>query len=298
MVRRGDDPERVVRERVRELDHGMTRSGLGSSLILQHSDPRERVKQLDSEVAVSGLDASFILRHSDPREHFAEVMSRWTDAFTEERIGRDIPISPEVADSIVADCALLKEIAACDPCLVAGPMDRRRQYWTPKGPEAMTGEAPSRARFIAADESSPVRVKPSQFGLYTSTGASTGPSMWRLLLGLGGTVGSWPRTRGCYTWALDVEPNVRVAEIVTASDWVQFVCAYPYRDGDRVLPNWADIAKRFDAVHFTLPVIAAVQALPVRAGDAIIPAAYWDVETTFWLNWRFSGVHLLESPNA
>jgi hypothetical protein len=272
IVRRGDKPERVVQERVKELDSGVIMRGHGASFALRRSD--------------------------DPREHFADVMSSWTDALTEEWVDREIPIAPAIADGIVADSALLKEIAASDPSLVAGPMDRRKQYWTPGGFAAMTGEAPSRARFIAVDESWPVRVKPSQFGLYTSTGASTGPSMWRLLLGLGGTVGSWPRTLGCYTWALDVEQNVRVAEIVTASDWVQLVCAHPYLDGDRVLPNWVNIAKRFDAIHFTLPVIAALQALSVRAGDAIIPAAYWDVETTFWLNWRFSGVHLLESPNA
>jgi hypothetical protein len=272
IVRRGDKPEHVV---------------------------QARVKQLDSGMMVNGLGASFILRHSDPREHFAEVMSSWTDALTEEWVDREIPIAPAIADDIVTHSALLKEIATSDPSLVAGPMDRRRQYWTPGGgTTALNGEAPSRAQFMAADESCPIRVKPSRFGLYTSTGSSTGPSMWRLLLGLGGTAGSWPRTLGCYTWALDVEPNVRVAEIVTASDWVQFVCEHPYRDGDRVLPNWVDIAQKFDAVHFALPVIAAVQSLPVRAGDAIIPAAYWDVETTFWLNWRFSDVHLLESPDA
>jgi hypothetical protein len=186
-------------------------------------------------------------------------------------------------------------------CPVMGDEAYIRRRWLPMtcalAPFALLGVSETAAA-AAADDSWPVRVKPSQFGLYTSTGTSTGPSMWRLLLGPRGSGGSWARPLGRYTWALDVEPNARVAEIVTASDWVQLVCAHPYRDGDRVLPNWADIAQRFDAVHFTLPVIAALQALSVRAGDAIIPAAYWDVETTFWLNWRFSGVHLLESPNA
>jgi hypothetical protein len=228
-------------------------------------------------------------------------MARWTETVAEEYVDRDIPISAAIADAIVANSALLKKIAASDPCLVNGPMNRRRQQWTPTGPVAFIGEPPNRKRFIAADHSQPVtvtppqfRVKPSHFGLYTSTATSTGLSMWRLLLAL-----ETSQTRDLsYTWALDIEPSARVAEIVTASDWVQLVCAHPYPDGDRVLPDWAKIAQRFDAVHFTLPVIAALQALPVHAGDAIIPAAYWDVETTFWLNWRFSGVHLLESPNA
>jgi hypothetical protein len=257
---------------------------------------QERVKELDSWVTVREHGESLACgRNGDPREHFAYVMGSWTDALAEERVDREIPIAPVAADFIVANSALLKEIAASDPCLVAGPMDPGRQQWTPTGPAAWIGEAPSRARFRSADQSQLVTVKPSQFGLYTSTGASTGPSMWRLLLGPGG---SWARPMGRYTWALDVEPKARVAEVVTARDWVQLVCAHPYRDGDRVLPNWADIARRFDAVHFTLPVIAALQAFSVRAGDAIIPAAYWDVETTFWLNWRFSGIRLLESPDT
>ena len=266
-MRRGNKPERVLQERVEELDSGKIMSGFGRS---------------------------FILRHRDPREHFADVMESWTDAVAEERVDSEIPIDPAVADAIVANSALLKEIAASDPCLVVGPMDRRRQRWTPRGLGASTGEAPSRARFVAVDHSRPVRVKPSQFGLYTSTGTSTGPSMWRLLLGPGGPPA---RPLGRFTWALDVEQNARVAEIVTASDWVELVCEHPFLDGDQVLPDWANISRRFDAVHLTLPVIAALQALSVRAGDAMIPAAYWDVETTFWLNWRFSGVHLLESPN-
>lgn len=291
-MNRGDNPERVVQARVKELDSRVTVHR--ASFILRRSDDS---REHFADVMSSWTDGrSFTLpRRDDPRGHFADVMSSWTDAVAEEWVDREIPIAPTVADGIVANSALLKEIVASDPCLVAGPMDRRKQRWTPTGPAALTGEAPSRARFMAVDQSRPVRVKPSQFGLYTSTGTSTGPSMWRLLLGPGG---SPARPLGRYTWALDVEQDARVAEIVTASDWVQLVCAHPYLDGDRVLPNWADIAQRFDAVHFTLPVIAAIQALSVRAGDAIIPAAYWDVETTFWLNWRFSGVHLLESPNG
>jgi hypothetical protein len=261
-IARHADPEIALQERVEELDGGW-------------AGPWERRRRIQ-----------------DPREHFLDVMSSWTDASAEERVDPKAAIAAGAADSIVASSVLLKEIAVADRGLVRGPMDRDRQQWTPTGPAALTGEAPSRSRFVEPDAARTARVKPSRFGMFSSTAAATGPSMWRVLLGSGGSQ-KLPLDR--YTWALDIDHDARIAEIVTASDWVTLVRAHPCIEGDRLVPNWADVARQFDGVHFTLSVIAAIQAFPIRAGELIIPATYWDVETTLWLSWRFSGVQLLES---
>jgi hypothetical protein len=74
-VRRGDGPERVVRERMRQLDHGMTRSGLGPTLILRHSDPHERVKEVESGVTVMIAPERRACERSRSRSR--GTLSRW-----------------------------------------------------------------------------------------------------------------------------------------------------------------------------------------------------------------------------
>ncbi len=254
-----------------------------------------RVAELDSDVLL-GKNALHDIRWTGtPRERFVFVMSGWTDALTEQRVGSKIAIDADTADLIVARSALLTELAAIDPHVAIGPLDRGSQYWTPTGPAAFTGEPPSHHRFVAPGPQHPATVQPASFGFYTSTGGSDRPSMWRDLLGPGG---SYAKPQGRYTWAVNVDQNARIAEIASAADWVEFVSAYPDDNGNVVLPNWTNAAKVLDGVHFTLPVIAAVQAFAVRLGDKVIPPAYWDVETTFWLNWRFSEIRLHETPES
>ena len=104
----------------------------------------------------------------------------------------------------------------------------------------------------------------------------------------------WPQP--WYTWELDVEGDIKVAEIVSATKWVEFVCSYQRVSHGLVYPDWRKVALDFDAIHVTLPTIVAAQGFHFvcPSGD-VIPPAFWDVETVFWLKWCFSGAHLVES---
>jgi len=88
---------------------------------------------------------------------------------------------------------------------------------------------------------------------------------------------------------------VAVAEIASATVWAEFVCAHPRAQHGLVYPNWCKIAREFDAVHITLPAIVAAQGFFVRTSLGPIPPAFWDVESTFWLKWRFTAARLIET---
>lgn len=63
-------------------------------------------------------------------------------------------------------------------------------------------------------------------------------------------------------------------------------------------PDWTNIAREYDAVHITLPAIAAAQGFHLETPKGVIPPAFWDVETTFWLRWCFAGARLVESAGV
>jgi hypothetical protein len=119
--------------------------------------------------------------------------------------------------------------------------------------------------------------------------------MWRLLLGPGGSF-AYPLPR--YTWKLKVERGVTVVEIGDATTWVEFVCTHARISDGRIFPNWAHIARSVDAVHLTLPAIVATQGFTFCTRYGVIPAAFWDVETTVWLRWCFTDAYLVESVSA
>ena len=233
--------------------------------------------------------------------HFVSVMSGWTDAVVDVEVGPGATIAPGTADAQISRSRLLAEIEAFDASLVIGPMDRARQHWTPSGlaawsrQAARSGEAPSEANFIAPQADRLAAVKPFGFGFYTSTSSVTGISMWRAFLGL---EDSHTSPLPSYTWELKIDQDVTVAEIKSATEWVEFVCAHPYVVDDLVFPNWEDIAQGFDAVHLTLPAIAAAQGFCFCTRFGTIPAAFWDVETTFWLRWRFPSARLVETVHT
>lgn len=101
-----------------------------------------------------------------------------------------------------------------------------------------------------------------------------------------------------YTWELEIDKDVRVAEIGSATAWVEFVCAHARISDGLVYPDWVDIAQSFDAVHLTLRMIAAAQGLSFATRHGDIPAAFWDVETTLWLRWCFSRASLVETVES
>jgi hypothetical protein len=254
-----------------------------------------RIDELDAEPRLL-CNARSVERHAAALiGHFAEIMSRWTDAFVETEAGRYAGIAPGTADVLVSRSHLLAEIKRFDSSLVTGPVLKERQHWTPIGLLAWNGEPPSEARFIPPQVGQPATVKPFGFGLYTSTASAAGVSMWSTLLEPDGLSG-YPLPR--YTWELKVDAGATVVEIGDAATWVEFVSTHARTSDSHIFPDWTHIARSVDAVHLTLPAIVAAQGFTFCTRYGVIPAAFWDVETTVWLRWCFSGARLVETVPA
>jgi hypothetical protein len=258
---------------------------------------------------IGELDAAPLWQASENREvlgdgrrfcaqinRFMNVMRRYTDSFMDHEAGSGAMIDPIVADAIAASSRLLGYIAEREPWLNVGPLQVHRQHWTRTARDALpSGEiqAPHETAFTAPSLVSDHKpdVKPFGLGLYTSTAMSVGCSMWRAFLGPDSSM-MWPQP--WYTWVLKVERDIRVAEIASATKWVEFVCDYASVSDGFVYPDWVMVAQEFDAIHVTLPAIVAAQGFHFSTLRGVIPPAFWDVETTFWLRWCFSGAHLIE----
>jgi hypothetical protein len=214
--------------------------------------------------------------------------------------GRGALIAPAIADKMVKTSRLLNDIAAYEPSLIGGLLRADRQHWTAVAEDGERVSAqPCAACFlvpsVTVDEGA--AVKPQGMGLYTSTATSEGKSMWRKYLE--SFLGSRLYPLPWYTWELERDAgDIKVAEIVSATKWVEFVEAYARSNKDLVYPDWVKIALEFDAVHVTLPAIAAAQGFHFDTPQGVIPPAFWDVETTFWLKWCFSGARLVETVDA
>lgn len=96
--------------------------------------------------------------------------------------------------------------------------------------------------------------------------------------------------------------EARIYEITDAEAWTALVAQHPLevtasrrhdwwrvtgREGTWVIPDWAAVATRFDAVHLTVDayLTAAGRALPVEhpSGPARTVMAGFDPDATWWL---------------
>jgi hypothetical protein len=84
--------------------------------------------------------------------HFVAVMSGWTEAVVEREVGPGATTTPAAADVLMRDSRLLADIAKRKSSIVAGPIDRAKQQWTPIHRAALTGEPPSRNSFVLPRE--------------------------------------------------------------------------------------------------------------------------------------------------
>ena len=169
-------------------------------------------------------------------------------------------------------------------------MDRDGEAVRRRGDPELTS-----ASFVSADAPSVSRpsTKPAGLGIFTSTAANNGCSMWRTFLEIGTEASLHPRP-----WAVwDVRPSYdrpKVCEIDSAQTWCDLVQAYATLADGLLYPNWRAIAVDLDGVHMTLAAIVATQGFQFPNPAGPIAATYWDVEATLWLNWRFESVALRE----
>jgi len=193
----------------------------------------------------------------------------------------------EELDSIVAENQLVQRL----------PETSGVQLWTgvsssKLAPSRLEG-SPAEATFRSAIETSEPAVKPTTFGLYTSTRVQEPEvSAWRLYLE---TYGGSLFPKPWRTYELTVTRGARIYEIPNAQAWVELVQRYPVTRADLVYPDWKEISHTYDGVRLTWPAIIAIQGIRLAIGEQFIADGYWDAETTLWLNWPFTGVHPIQA---
>lgn len=233
--------------------------------------------------------------------HFIRIMSGVTSTGIPPDPDRTADLLPSDADAMVAECALLDRVEAIAPDIVSGPLSVGAQFWTGTGKPSHVppGERRlSRHHFIPLSAAANIEVstKPFGVGLFTSTGVTGATSMWRTYLDLHD--GSILFPPPWWTWSVTVEPGIAVYEINTAARWVELVSSWPTRHAGLLYPDWAAIGARYDAVHVTMRAIAAAQGLCLPTPSGPVAPPYWDVESTFWLHWRFAFAELVERRPA
>jgi hypothetical protein len=213
-------------------------------------------------------------------QHATSVLSARTGA--EEAVtGPGAALEPTAADVIVAGCRLLAELRGEQPALVTGPLDRDAQQWV----GLARHDQPDQAHFRAPPPDLVPDPKPFGFGLFTSTAANDGRGSWRTYLEpyRGSSLYPLPWT----VWDLPVGPGARVREVTSAQEWAALIEEYPaHRDG-LAQPAWQAVVSDWDGIHVTLAAVAAFQGLVLRTAAGPSAPAYWDLESTFWLRWRF-----------
>jgi hypothetical protein len=236
-------------------------------------------------------------------EHFVDVMS--TITHTQLMIDPDVNttappvLAPEAVDELVETSRLLGMLSESDPDIVSGPTRLERQVWiaasVPLGSHPTRAEIPMRELFVTANASDPrPSTKPFGLGMFTSTLASNGETMWRVYLESYSGPSMFPRPWN--VWELRFEPLRRsIFEIASATDWVRLLGEYGVVYEGRVYPDWLRISQDYDGVHLTARAVVAVQGFSFVTTSGPTAAAYWDVESTLWLAWRVADAGLLEA---
>lgn len=264
------------------------------------SDPlealRKRVAVLDTVYA----DRDDFDDRAGDEAHFVRTMQRVNETNHEGRASAPVVSTPRTADEVVAACRLVSVMHQRTRDLGIRPGGEFRQYWVAAGrPEHLPVRvmAPKRSEFVAASAAHHMigSSKPFGLGIYTSTGSGNGLGMWWALLQLSRGSGLFPLPWSA--WEVAIAPSARVFELTSAQRWVELVQTYPLEADDKMAPNWAAIADSYDAVHMTVPAIAATQGVVFREDRVSIAAPYWDVESTLWLNWVFDDFRLARSQD-
>jgi hypothetical protein len=275
-------------------------SNLYCSELLRRSEAAlvRRIAELDAEPPACDASAYAKSRAGVLLEHFIDIIGRVPGALIEVGESSKAIITATRADALVGNSGLLAEIGRLAPMLVVGPVVKSAQHWTTTGQAPWSrlpnwnGEPPSERRFVVPRVDRPVAIKPFGVGLWTSTACVENASMWRAYLE------SWKKNKmylmPWHTWELLIDEDINVVEITSATRWVEFVCAYPRIHEGHLYPDWVKASQEIDAVHMTLPAIAAAQGFSFSTPQGVIPEGSWDVESTFWLKWRFSSARLME----
>jgi len=142
-----------------------------------------------------------------------------------------------------------------------------------------------------ASRSLPPTVKPFDSGLYTSTPMTAGYSLWRLYLDQYDGSALFPLP--WYTWHLTSPPAARILTVDDARGWTRLVTSFPRVHDGCIYPDWAALASRYDGGCVTFPAVIATQGIRFLTPYGPTAPGFWDVESTYWLRWRFTNATLV-----
>lgn len=260
------------------------------------SELARRVAELDSLTVSSSIASS----PWDDILHFTSVMGNIVSYGSEQDAIRLETVTVADADQAAAGSRCLKRLKQSAPELTDGPVSAA-QCWIATGSAAHRPprhSTPVLSHFVDIASAGNVMpsTKPFYLGMFTSTALPGGRSTWRAYLDV--TSPSTLHPRPWFTWKLQPDVNARVYEVTTASAWSRLVHDNPIGDRGLLYPDWGQIAKRFDAVHLTMPAVLALQGLMIRTEGGTLAPLFWDAESTFWLRWRFVSTELCEVAYA
>ncbi len=126
--------------------------------------------------------------------------------------------------------------------------------------------------------------------LFTSTGTKRNPGMWAAYMATFRGSANGP----LFAWTLGVTPHSEIV-IDSAVAWCEFATSHFDRHG---LVDWPSVAEQVDAVRVTPRGVAAIEGFEFEYAGQTVPAAYWTVESTAWLRWKFDSVTGLDLSRA
>jgi len=203
-----------------------------------------------------------------------------------------VAVPPEVADDIFAASPASRLLQARLAASYS-PSAGGAHHWirVNRGPAPWT--PPDQRLFGLPDASGslPPTVKPFDSGLYTSTPMTAGYSLWRLYLDQYDGSALFPLP--WYTWHLTSPPAARILTVDDARGWTRLVTSFPRVHDGCVYPDWAALASRYDGVRVTFPAVIATQGIRFLTPHGPTAPGFWDVESTYWLRWRFTNATLV-----
>jgi hypothetical protein len=258
---------------------------------------RRRIVLIDNAPPATTITTSALV--SD-LTHVIRVMEQITSVWWQTKASEPPIIEPKTSDNITGSSKTIKRITKAAPEFVTGPLVQGAQAWTGAGGESYFNQYRPRQVELAERFFKPLplaktrlKTKPRDGGLFTSTlvpGSTT--TMWLMYQEpFGDHNPLFPKP--WRTYQTTTSKKARIYEANCAKSYANLVEQYALEDEGLLYPNWEDISRDYDAVHVTISTIIAIQGLRLATTKGIIADAYWDVEQTLWLKWRFKSMRLL-----
>ena len=165
-------------------------------------------------------------------------------------------------------------------------LDRTEQVWA-----ATTRERPDASRFVPDLSQMHGEASKPRYAFWTSTHVRPHTSPWL----------EWPEGQfdgPPALWRMKVTDGARIAEIHSPRDWSDLCLRHPAGSAMRLDPDWHHVARAWDAVHLSTGGWLTAEDLPYQVDGGITELRGWNMESTVWLRWCFTGAEPLAGVAA